>query len=110
MGDMDSIKIITQKAENNKIVDYTTKLVGNYATWDIISKHIIFVENESIKNIFYRVNFGYFGGKKLKKIFKNGYIGKKNGLGEKRRAIEKKNAKKGLVIKNSLAINQREKH
>jgi hypothetical protein len=43
-------KIFFIKAENNKVVDYTKKLVGNYATWDIISKYIIFVENESIKN------------------------------------------------------------
>ena len=46
----DNTKIFFIKAENNKIIDYTTKLVGNYTTWDIISKHIIFVENESIKN------------------------------------------------------------
>ena len=43
-------KIFFMKAENNKIVDYTPQLVGNYATWDIISKHIIYVENESIQN------------------------------------------------------------
>jgi hypothetical protein len=46
----DNTKIFFIKIENNKVVDYTTKLVGNYSTWDINSKHIIFVENESIKN------------------------------------------------------------
>jgi hypothetical protein len=46
----DNTKIFFIKAENNKIIDYTTKLVGNYATWDIISKYIIFVENDSVKN------------------------------------------------------------
>ena len=46
----DNTKIFFIKVENNKVVDYTTKLMGNCATWDIISKHIIFVENESIKN------------------------------------------------------------
>ena len=46
----DNTKIFFIKAENNKVIDYTTKLVGNYATWDIISKYIIFVENESINN------------------------------------------------------------
>jgi hypothetical protein len=43
-------KIFFIKVENNKIVDYTRKLVGNYTTWDIISKYIIFVENDSIKD------------------------------------------------------------
>ncbi len=46
----DYTKIFFIKIENNKFVDYTTSLVGNYVNWDIISKHIIFVENESIKN------------------------------------------------------------
>ena len=46
----DYTKIFFVKIENNKFVDYTTELVGNYVNWDIISKHIIFVENESIKN------------------------------------------------------------
>jgi hypothetical protein len=43
-------KIFFIKPENNKIVDYTTKLIGNYVNWEIISKYVIFVENESIKN------------------------------------------------------------
>lgn len=46
----DNTKIFFIKAQNNKIVDYTTALVGNYANWDIISKYIIFVENNNIKN------------------------------------------------------------
>jgi hypothetical protein len=46
----DNAKIFFIKVENNNIVDYTQKLIGNYATWDIISKHIIYVENESIQN------------------------------------------------------------
>jgi hypothetical protein len=46
----DNTKIFFIKVENNNVVDYTTQLVGNYADWDIISKYIIFVENENIKN------------------------------------------------------------
>jgi hypothetical protein len=38
------------KIENNQIVDYTTKLIGKYVNWDIISKYILFVENNNIKN------------------------------------------------------------
>ena len=46
----DNTKIFFIKIEYNNIVDYTTQLVGKYATWDIISKYIIFVENDSVKN------------------------------------------------------------
>ena len=45
----DNTKIFFIKSENNKIVDHTEKLIGNYANWDIISKYIIFFYH--IKNI-----------------------------------------------------------
>jgi hypothetical protein len=46
----DNTNIFFIKVENNNIVDYTTKLIGKYVNWEIISKHILFVENNNIEN------------------------------------------------------------